>query len=157
MDRRSAGVDRWRQGWLPWYNVARAHFEAGHTYRIKLEWSKDQGIETMRLQWKTPASSSATSLWSEVGDGDRLLLRLRPDLDAVVGGYREVTGQAPMMPRWAFGSGSAVSATRPHKRVWTSSREFRATADPLDCHRPGLQYWPLDSWGSHAFDAHALS
>ena len=70
-------VDHWRQGWLPWYDVARAHFEAGHTYRIKLEWSKDQGIETMRLQWKTPASSSATSLWSEVGDGDRLLLRLR--------------------------------------------------------------------------------
>ena len=73
-------VDRWRQGWLPWYDVARAHFEAGHTYRLKLEWSKDQGIETMRLQWKTPASSSATSLWSEVGDGIDYYFVYGPDL-----------------------------------------------------------------------------
>ena len=44
-----------------------------------------------------------TSLWSEVGDGIDYYFVYGPKLDRVVAGYRALTGQAPMLPRWAFG------------------------------------------------------
>jgi alpha-D-xyloside xylohydrolase len=146
-------VDRWRQGWLPWYDVARARFEAGRTYRIKLEWSKDQGIETMRLQWKTPSSSAATSLWSEVGDGIDYYFVYGPDLDDVVGGYRTITGEAPMMPRWTFGFWQCRERYKTAQESLDVVREFRRRQIPLDAIVQDWQYWPLDAWGSHAFDA----
>jgi alpha-D-xyloside xylohydrolase len=96
-------IDHWRQGWLPWSDVARVRLEAGKRYTLTLEWRKDQGVETMRLRWKTPAPSADTSLWSEVGDGVDYYLVYGPSIDQVVAGYRRLTGQAPMMPRGAFG------------------------------------------------------
>ena len=44
-----------------------------------------------------------TSLWSKVGDGIDYTFVYGPDIDRVIAGYRQLTGQAPMMPRWAFG------------------------------------------------------
>ncbi len=84
-------IDRWRQGWLPWTDVARVRFEKGSRHRVRLEWSKDQGVETMRLQWKTPAPAADTSLWSEVGDGVDYYVVYGPALDQVIGG----TGGSP--------------------------------------------------------------
>src|SRR5579872_5224036 len=48
-------------------------------------------------------SQTITSLWSEVGDGIDYYFVYGPELDKVVAGYRVLTGQAPMMPNWAFG------------------------------------------------------
>jgi alpha-D-xyloside xylohydrolase len=62
-------ADHWRQGWLPWYDLARVRLEAKRRYHLKLEWTREQGMETMQLFWKTPSASAATSLWSEVGEG----------------------------------------------------------------------------------------
>ena len=36
-------------------------------HKIKLEWSRDENMPTMRLRWKTPATDRSTSLWSQVG------------------------------------------------------------------------------------------
>jgi len=145
-------IDRWRQGWLPWTDVARVRFEAGRRYKVKLEWTKDQGIETMRLRWKTPAPSANTSLWSEVGDGIDYYVVYGPSLDAVVSGYRRLTGQAPMMPRWAFGLWQCRERYKTAQESLDVVKEFRARRIPLDAIVQDWQYWPLDSWGSHAFD-----
>ncbi len=48
-------ISHWRQCWLPWWNIARVHFEAGHRYHLKLEWTAEQGAETMQLFWKKPS------------------------------------------------------------------------------------------------------
>src|SRR5262245_10246748 len=105
-------IDHWRQGWLPEHDVARVRLEAGR-HRLKIEWTKDQGMETVQLRWKTPppsptppgapapdpttptaaAAPPATSLWSEVGDGVDYYFVYGPELDAVVGGYRRITGE----------------------------------------------------------------
>ena len=112
-------IDRWRQGWLPWTDVARVRLEAGRRYKLKLEWQKDQGVETMRLRWKTPAPSADTSLWSEVGDGIDYYVVYGPSIDQVVAGYRRLTGQAPMMPRWAFG-------------LWQCRERYKTAQESLD-------------------------
>jgi alpha-D-xyloside xylohydrolase len=43
-------ADHWWQGWLPWIDVARVDLAPGR-HRLKVEWSKDQGMETVRLLW----------------------------------------------------------------------------------------------------------
>ena len=69
----------WRQGWLPWWDSTRLVMGSPRErHKLRLEWHRDEGEGTLRLKWKTPPRSPYTSLWSEVGDGDRLLRRLRP-------------------------------------------------------------------------------
>src|ERR1017187_4296673 len=39
-------MDHWRQGWLPWLEIARVPLEAGRRHALKLEWSRDEGMPT---------------------------------------------------------------------------------------------------------------
>jgi alpha-D-xyloside xylohydrolase len=98
------------------------------------------------------APSVNTSLWSEVGDGIDYYVVYGPSLDAVVEGYRRITGQAPMMPRWAFGLWQCRERYKTAQESLDVVKEFRARRIPLDAIVQDWQYWPPDSWGSHAFD-----
>ena len=95
-------IDHWRQGWLTDNDQIKVHLEAGHHYAIKIESGGDEA-STMQLTWKTPTPDGSTSLWSEVGDGEDYYFVYGPALDQVIAGYRQLTGQASMMPEWAFG------------------------------------------------------
>jgi alpha-D-xyloside xylohydrolase len=146
-------IDHWRQGWLPWRDVARASLVEGRSYRVKIEWSKDQGIETCQVRWKTPAPSSNTSLWSEVGDGIDYYFFYGPQIDKVIAGYRRVTGEAPMMPRWAFGFWQSRERYKTQQESLDVLDGFRSRHIPIDVIVQDWQYWKLDSWGSHEFEA----
>ncbi|HET6900576.1 MAG TPA: PA14 domain-containing protein, partial [Vicinamibacteria bacterium] len=57
----------WRQGWLPWWDVARLALRSPRErHPLRVEWHRDEGEGTLRLKWKTPPRSPYTSLWSEV-------------------------------------------------------------------------------------------
>jgi alpha-D-xyloside xylohydrolase len=145
-------VDHWRQGWLPWFDLVRVRLEAGRRHRLRLEWSKDQGVETVRLLWKTPAPSPATSLWSEVGDGIAYDFVYGPELDKVVAGYRRLTGEAPMMPLWAFGLWQSRERYKTAQESLDVLGQFRSRGIPVDNIVQDWQYWREDMWGSHRFD-----
>jgi alpha-D-xyloside xylohydrolase len=51
-------ADHWRQGWLPWKDLARVTL-AKSRHALRVEWSKDQGMETVRLLWKPPSTPTA--------------------------------------------------------------------------------------------------
>lgn len=75
-----------------------------------------------------------------------------PDLDAVIGDYREATGTAPMFPQWAYG----LFQSKDH---YASQSELEAVADsyrdeqiPLDTVVQDWQYWNPSPWGSHTMD-----
>jgi len=145
-------IDHWRQGWLPWTDLARVRLEKGRRHRVRLEWTKEQGIETLRFLWKTPAPSDATSLWSEVGDGIDYYFCYGPGLDQVVAGYRRVTGQAPMMPVWAFGFWQSRERYQTAQESLDVLAGFRSRKIPIDNIVQDWQYWKPDAWGSHQFD-----
>jgi alpha-D-xyloside xylohydrolase len=145
-------IDHWRQGWLPWYDIARVRLEAKKRYRLKLEWTREQGTETMRLLWKTPAPSSATSLWSEVGEGVDYYFVYGPELDSVVAGYRRLTGEAPMMPRWAYGMWQCRERYKTAQESLDVLEGFRSRGIPIDNIVQDWFYWKEDQWGSHEFD-----
>jgi len=144
-------ADHWRQGWLPWIDLARVPFEKG-LHRLKIEWRKDQGMETVRLLWKTPARERSTSLWSEVGDGVDYYFVYGPSLDRVLAGYRRLTGEAPMMPRWAFGLWQSRQRYETQQQSLDVVDGFRSRHIPFDTIVQDWFYWPENAWGSHRFD-----
>ena len=42
-------------------------------------------------------------MWSEVGEGIDYYFIYGPEIDQVVAGYPALTGQASLLPAWAFG------------------------------------------------------
>jgi alpha-D-xyloside xylohydrolase len=147
-------VDHWRQFWLPWNDVAKVRLVAKRRHKIRLEWSKDAGQETVQLLWKPPAPAPATtSLWSEVGDGIDYTFVYGPDLDKVVAGYRRVTGQAPMIPRWALGLWQSRQRYETAAQSLEAVDGFRKRNIPFDNIVQDWFYWKEDSWGSHEFDS----
>jgi alpha-D-xyloside xylohydrolase len=145
-------ADHWRQGWLPWIDLARVPLEKEGRHRLKIEWSKDQGMETVRLLWKTPAKERSTSLWSEVGEGVDYYFVYGPSLDRVVAGYRRLTGEAPMMPRWAFGLWQSRQRYETQQQSLDVVDGFRSRRIPFDTIVQDWFYWPENAWGSHRFD-----
>ncbi len=146
-------VDHWRQGWLPWKDVARVHLEAGRRHKLRLEWSKDQNMETVQLLWKPPAAAPATtSLWSEVGDGIDYTFVYGPGLDEVVAGYRRITGPAPMVPRWALGLWQSRQRYETAQQSLDVVEGFRRRGIPFDTIVQDWFYWKENAWGSHQFD-----
>ncbi len=145
-------IDHWRQGWLPYTELARVRLEAGQTARLRLAWTSDIGVNALRLNWKTPTAQPTTSLWSEVAAGLDYYFVYGPDLDDVVGGYRQVTGPAPMMPSWAFGLWQSRERYTTQQESLDVAAGFRSRNVPVDVLVQDWQYWTIDSWGSHAFD-----
>ncbi len=145
-------MDHWRQGWLPWLDVARVHLQAGHRHQLKLEWSRDQGMPTVQLRWKTPSHDQATSLWSEVGEGTDYYFVYGPRLDRVIAGYRQLTGAAPMMPVWAFGLWQSRQRYETSQQSLDVVNGFRRRGIPFDNIVQDWFYWKEDAWGSHQFD-----
>jgi alpha-D-xyloside xylohydrolase len=144
-------VDHWRQGWLTENDQIKVRLEAGHHYAIKLEHGGDEAT-TLRLVWKTPAADANTALWSEVGDGVDYYFVYGPSLDKVIAGYRQLTGQATLMPQWAFGLWQSRQRYETAKEALDVVDEYRRRAIPFDNIVEDWQYWPRDAWGSHQFD-----
>jgi len=144
-------ADHWRQGWLPWKDLARVTLAKGR-HALKVEWSKDQGMETVRLSWKPPSKERSTSLWSEVGDGVDYYFAYGPGLDRVIAGYRRLTGEAPMVPRWAFGLWQSRQRYETQQQSLDVVDGFRSRRIPFDNIVQDWFYWPEDAWGSHRFD-----
>jgi alpha-D-xyloside xylohydrolase len=145
-------MDHWRQGWLPWKEDARVQLHSGRRHRIRLEWSRDEGMPTVHLLWKTPSADASTSLWSEVGGGTDYYFVYGPSIDGVVSGYRRLTGTAPMMPAWAFGLWQSRERYENQEQSLDVVKGFRSRGIPFDNIVQDWRYWPEGTWGSHDFD-----
>ena len=145
-------VDTYRQAWIPWWDGARLQFAQHERHKLRVEWRREENEGTLRLKWKTPPRNPYTSLWSEVGDGIDYYFVYGPDLDDVVAGYRELTGRAPLVPRWALGLWQSRERYKTAQETLDVLAEFRKRRIPLDTIVMDWQYWRADQWGSHEFD-----
>lgn len=145
-------IDHWRQGWLPNEDIGRVHLTAGQVVPVRLQWASDIGVNIARLLWKPPVANRTTSLWSQVADGIDYYFIYGPELDGVVGGYRRVTGQAPMMPRWAYGLWQCRERYKSGTEIVGVLDGYRSRSMPVDNIVQDWQYWQPTQWGSHEFD-----
>ena len=146
-------MNHWRQDWLAEYDQVKAPLEAGRHYALKIEAGGEQA-NTLQLRWKTPSLSGApTALWSEVGDGVDYTFVYGPKLDRVIAGYRQLTGRATMLPRWAFGLWQSRQRYETAQQSVDVVDEYRRRGVALDNIVQDWMYWPENAWGSHRFDA----
>lgn len=146
-------VDAWRQNWLPWTHLLRLPMEAGKRYPVKIEWIPVGG--TIGLQCLTPENAenkNTLSLYSNVADQIDYYFIYGNDLDQVVQGYREITGKAPMMPKWAMGFWQCRERYKSQDEVLSVVKEFRKRQIPIDNIVQDWFYWKENQWGSHEFD-----
>jgi alpha-D-xyloside xylohydrolase len=144
-------IDHWRQNWLTENDQIKVPLEAGHHYAIKIEHGGDQAT-TMQLSWKTPAPDASTTLWSEVGEGVDYYFIYGPAIDRVIAGFRQLTGQAAMMPEWAFGLWQSRQRYETSQQSLDVLNEYRRRGIPIDNMVQDWLYWRRDAWGSHQFD-----
>jgi alpha-D-xyloside xylohydrolase len=145
-------IHHYRQYWLTEDEQVKLHLDAGHTYRLKVEWSV-QGGDTVQLLWKTPSpETDKTSLWSEVADCVDYYFIQGPKLDNVIAGFRQLTGQAPMMPQWSFGLWQSRQRYKTAQESLDVVKEYRSRKIPFDNIVQDWQYWKENDWGSHLFD-----
>jgi len=87
-----------------------------------------------------------------VGDGVDYYFVYGPALDRVVAGFRQLTGQASLMPEWAFGLWQSRQRYETAQQSLDVVKEYRRRAIPFDNIVQDWQYWKPDAWGSHQFD-----
>ena len=121
------------------------------------------------LLWDNPAISdvdvgqsvSTNLTWtSEAADSVDYYFMYGPQLDDVIAGYRNLTGNAPMFGKWAWGLWQCKNAYASQAELTNVVNTYRADNIPLDCIIQDWQWWwninntsQGNAWGSHIFYA----
>jgi len=146
-------VDGWRQNWLPWTHPLRLPVEADRRYPIRIEWIPYGG--NIGLKWLPPEDAGERNtllLYSEVADQIDYYFIHGDTYDQIISGCRQITGAAPMMPKWAMGFWQCRERYRTQQELLSVVRDFRQRHIPLDNIVQDWCYWKEDQWGSHEFD-----
>jgi alpha-D-xyloside xylohydrolase len=113
------------------------------------------------LFWDNPAISDVSVaqdsptnlvLTSEAADSVDYYFMYGPKPDDVVAGYRNLTGNAPLFGKWAWGLWQCKNHYQTQSEVLGVAGTYRADNIPLDGVIQDWQYWTPNPWGSHHFD-----
>jgi len=146
-------LDRWRVGWNPWFSSAPVEMEAGRSYHLALDWTTGGGY--FRLLYYPPAPAERKdklSIASETGKAVDYYFVAATNADEAVAGYRELTGKATMLPKWAFGFWQSRERYKSQDELVANLEAYRERGIPIDNIVLDWSYWPQDAWGSHDFD-----
>ena len=147
-------VDSWRQNWLPWTHILKLNMESGKKYQIKIEWIHTGGyIGLDYLDPENGEDQNYSSLFSEVADQIDYYFIHGNDMDKLIHGYREITGKASMLPKWAMGFWQCRERYKTQDELLSVVKEFRKLQIPIDNIVQDWFYWKEDQWGSHQFDS----
>lgn len=72
--------------------------------------------------------------------------------DEVIASYRELTGNAPMMPRWALGYIHCRERFKSQKELLAVAKKFRQERYSIDLIVQDWQYWGRYGWNAMKFD-----
>jgi alpha-D-xyloside xylohydrolase len=72
--------------------------------------------------------------------------------DEVIAGYRNLSGNVPMLPLWAYGFWQCRERYTSGKHLVSTIQEFRKRNLPVDVIVQDWQYWGKHGWGVPQFD-----
>ena len=148
-------ADKWRQSWNAGTTLIKVHFTKGQKQSFKIEWKPDGGESYLSCKWLPPLSGEAANEFgfkSEAGGQLDYYLVVGNSMDEVVSGYRELTGKATLLPKWAFGFWQSRERYKSQEEILSTVSEFRKRKIPLDNIVEDWSYWEQDKWGSQDFD-----
>ena len=149
-------LDRWRQAWNPGTALIPVVMEKDKKVPVRIEWSPDGDESYLAVKWLGPipaGQENDVSFASEAGEQLDYYFIYGRDADDVIAGYRQLTGKATMVPRWAMGLWQSRERYKTEAEVLNTVREFRARRIPLDNIVQDWSYWRQNDWGSQEFDA----
>jgi len=88
---------------------------------------------------------------SEVADGIDYYFIYGPDLDQVVAGYRELTGDAPLFGKWAYGFWQCKNRYGTQQEILEAARKYRDLHIPVDNIVQDWFWW--NRKGEHVFNS----
>jgi alpha-D-xyloside xylohydrolase len=145
----------WRPAWNPNSRKFSAHLEKGEKTPIKIVWDPDGDVSYMGLRvaaLQTSQEENSLAFWSEFEPGVDFYFIAGGDYDGVIRGYRELTGKAQVMPKWALGFWQSRERYSTQEDLVQTLAEMRRRHIPVDNIVQDWQYWKEDQWGSHQFD-----
>lgn len=146
-------IDRWRQNWNPWFHNFTVPMKAGTRHKVRVEWDPNEGYIALLHNDPIPAAQQKSlTLTSDVAHAIDYYFVSGDNLDQVVSGYRELTGKAQAMPRWAYGFWQSRQRYETQDQLVGVVNEYRRRGLPLDNIVMDWRYWKDDQWGSHKFD-----
>lgn len=95
---------------------------------------------------------NTTVLSSPVSDGVDYIVIAGPKPDDIVAEYRQLTGHAPMMPKWAYGYIHCRERYHSSDEILANALEFRSRNIPVDVIVQDWQYWGRYGWNALRFD-----
>ena len=75
-----------------------------------------------------------------------------PSADSVIASYRNLSGNVPMLPRWAYGFWQCRERYTSGMQLVETAKEFRKRNLPMDVIVQDWQYWGNNGWGVPQFD-----
>ncbi|MGO9775545.1 MAG: TIM-barrel domain-containing protein [Terracidiphilus sp.] len=94
-----------------------------------------------------------TSFWSEVADNIDYYFFYGPTIDQEIAGYRQLTGEAPMYGKWAYGYWQSKEHYATRDELLGIAQEYRKRHIPVDNIVQDWNYWGNnDNWGGMIFD-----
>jgi alpha-D-xyloside xylohydrolase len=91
-------------------------------------------------------------LWTDIADELDYYFIYGPEFDQIIHGVRQLTGQAPMLPKWAFGYIQSKERYKSQDELIAVAKEYRSRGLPLDCIVLDWQSWPEGLWGQKTLD-----
>ncbi len=91
-------------------------------------------------------------LWCDVVEELDYYFIYGPGFDKIISNYRSITGQAPMLPKWAFGYMQSKERYRSQEELIEIAEEYRRRSIPLDTLVLDWQSWTGNLWGQKTLD-----
>lgn len=149
-------LDKWREGWNPGPSNFKQHLQKDRPCAFKLEWIPESTQAFASLQWLSPtpaALKNKMSFTSEAGENIDYYFICGMNTDEVIGGYRQLTGKATLLPAWALGFWQSRERYKTQQEIESTVAEFRKRKIGLDNIVLDWSYWKEDEWGSQKFDS----
>lgn len=132
--------------WTPTSASGVADLEENKEYEV----SARGGPGGVQLAVRTPEDK--TTFRSEVGQAIDYYFFYGPELNRVVSDYRQLTGEAPLFPKWAYGYWQCRERYHSQQEILDTAAEFRKRKIPVDVLVQDWQYWGKYGWNAVKFD-----
>jgi alpha-D-xyloside xylohydrolase len=132
--------------WTPTSASGAVDLDGNREYEI----SARGGPGGMQLAVRPPADT--TTFRSEVGQAIDYYFFYGPELNHVIADYRQLTGEAPLFPKWAYGYWQCRERYHSQQEILDTGAEFRKRKLPVDVLVQDWQYWGKYGWNAMKFD-----
>ena len=156
IDGKEVVPERWRTAWNPNAYKFEVMLEKKKRVQLRIEWQPDGGESYCGLRVAEPRSvydRESLTIWCEMARDMDYYFIAGQSMDDVISGYRTLTGRASLYPKWVLGFWQSRERYKSSQEIEETLSEFRQRHIPIDNIVQDWNYWKLDSWGDHTFEA----